>query len=192
MSPAADGGRHDREMRLDPKALPHRFTYDTGLDGAAAEAAVLLDRERIRICRTLPSGIPMVMQLPLAAFEGVAIRFEASPGYTPDGLRAVLELRHTDPHLSVPLGFADDVRDMIADWRAWARVLALPLLVTEADDSLTTVESRIGAVEATPAKPRRRRSVLAQRRPRFLVRRRTGVLPEVPEIVGGREIFAWE
>ncbi|MEJ1157741.1 DUF6101 family protein [Prosthecomicrobium sp. N25] len=190
--PTWDRTPADSGLRVDPAALPQRFCFHTGLEGEAALATATLDRGQVRVRRRLPSGIPMVLSLPMRAFEGVAVRFEPSPGYSADGLRAVLELRHRDPALSVPLAIAEDARDVVADWRSWGRVLGLPLLVAEADASLTVVEERLGGLSVQPAKPRRRRSVLAQRRPRFLVRRQPGDPTAVPQIVAGEEISAWD
>lgn len=180
----------EKAIRLDPQALPHRYKYRTGLEGDAAEAAVLLDRTMATVCRRLPSGIPMAMRMTMHAFEGVAVRF--APGDDGDSMKVVLELLHRDPNLSLPLAVVDDMDDVVADWRSWGRALSLPLLVVEADGSYRPVEARLGAVDIRPTRPRRRRSILAQRRPRFLVRRRVPVIPEVPTFVAGREITAWE
>ena len=106
-----------------------------------------------------------------------------------DGL-VVLELLHRDPHLSLPLSVAASLDDVVADWRAWSRVLALPMLMVEDDGSWRPLEERIGSVGVRPVQPRRRRSVLNARRPRFLTRRKTGIAPAEPVMVANtRELF---
>jgi hypothetical protein len=183
-------------VRLDPAALPHRFRYDTGVDPRTGrpmgEAAVILDGTMVQVCRRLPSGIPMAMRLPMAAFEGVAVRMSDDPS-DPDGEGLViLELLHRDPHLSLPLSVARDLDDVVADWKAWARVLMLPKLLVETDGSWRSLETRLGAVEVAPVKPRRRRSILAGRRPRFLTRRKVGVRGRDTVVIEKCEIFGRE
>lgn len=180
-------------VRLDPYSLPQRFRYDTGLDPRngqpMGEAAVTLEAHAARVNRRLPSGIPMAMCLPMAAFEGVALRVIPEADGADDGV-VVVELLHRDPQLSLPLSVASGLDDVVADWRAWARVLALPMLLVESDGTWRALETRIGSVVVETARPRRHRSVMNGRRPRFLVRRKVGVVPEVPVIVEGREIIA--
>lgn len=187
-------------VRLDPFSLPHRFRYDTGTDPRdgkpMGEAAVFLEKSMASICRRLPSGIPMAMRLPMAAFEGVAVRMVpptiAEDGESDgDGL-AVVELMHRDPQLSLPLSVADDLEEVVADWKAWARVLGLPMLIVEVDGSWRAIDSRIGQVVVGRVRPRRARSVMNGRRPRFLTRRKVGRLPAEPVMIAGREIFGRE
>lgn len=187
-------------LRLDPFSLPHRFRYDTGLDPRSGKpmgpAAVFLEKTMASICRRLPSGIPMAMRLPMAAFEGVAVRMVAETigadgAGDGDGV-AVVELMHRDPQLSLPLAVASDLGEVVADWRAWAKVLGLPMLLVETDGSWRAIETRLGQVVVGRVRPRRARSVMNGRRPRFLTRRKTGSLPAEPVMVAGCEIFGRE
>jgi hypothetical protein len=178
-------------VRLDPYALPQRFRYDTGLSGEASEAAVVLDRGLATISRRLPSGIPMAMRMPMDIFEGVAVRMVPASDGSED-VTIVVELLHRDPMLSLPLMVTTEMDDVIADWRAWGRILGVPLLLVDADGSYRPVETRIGCVTVQPMKPRRKRSVLAKRRPRFLARRRTGDATRSVMIAPSREITSWE
>lgn len=177
-------------VRLDPFKLPHAFRYHTGLDGAAAEASAVLDADRVRICRTLPSGIPATFDMPFSMFEGVAVRTTVHLGS--DTPLVVIELLHRDPQMSVPLAVMEDYSDVIADWKAWARVLRLPMIHVGADGAVQTLEKRLGRLAVQTMKPRRRRSVLAGRRPRFLVRRKPGVVRSITMIAHDREISGWE
>lgn len=186
-------GRPFEPVRLDPFSLPHRFRYDTGIDPRSGqplgEAAVMLEAHMAQVCRRLPSGIPMAMRLPMSAFEGVAVRVIPEVDGESEGL-VVVELLHRDPQLSLPLSVAESLDDVVADWRAWARVLALPMLLVEVDGSWRALEERIGSVVVNSARPRRHRSVMNGRRPRFLVRRKVGVMPKEPVLLKLREIIA--
>src|SRR5262245_32428076 len=103
------------------------------------------------------------LHAPLAAYRGVAIRMEPPAGETAATVAVVLE--HSDPALSLTLYRAADGADIVAEWRAWGRALAVPLLVAEADGRLREPFERIGAVRVgSPAPRRRRRSSLAARR----------------------------
>jgi hypothetical protein len=184
--------RAGEPLRLDPMALPAKYRYDTGIDPRSGrpmgEAAVILEPTMAQVCRRLPSGIPMAMRLPMAVFEGVAVRMTADPADRDgDGL-VILELLHRDPHLSLPLSVARDLDDVVADWKAWAKVLRLPMLVVEVDGSWRALETRLGAMVVASPRPRRRRSVLAGRRPRFLTRRKVGLRLEAI-VLEKRELF---
>ncbi len=175
-------------VRLDPSVLPQRFKYRTGLGGEAGEAAVILDRAMATVCRRLPSGIPMAMRMPINVFEGVAVRMANTGGE----VMIVVELLHRDPMLSLPLMVTLEMDDVVADWRAWGRALSLPLLMVNPDGSYQPVEDRIGAVAVGVTRPRRRRTVLAKRRPRFLLRRRPGNGELGTPVNDEREITSWE
>src|SRR5260370_7793317 len=112
-----------RAVRLDPLALPVRFTAsDAGADERVRW--VELDRERV-VLRRAVRGIPMAIQLPVNAFLGVALRLVATAG----GECVTLSLEHRDPALSGPLFSQADGNDVIADWQLWAPPLGLPLLL---------------------------------------------------------------
>lgn len=177
-------------MRLDPFSLPVRFT---AADEAADERLRVVDlhRERVVLRRSV-RGMRMALNLPVAAFRGVAIRLVfAEAGTGPSSMAVVLE--HGDPSLSLPLFFATASDDIVAEWQSWGRVLGLPLLVAEDDGSLREPFARLGAflrIEA-PTWRRRRRSAIARRRPARFMRRRSGVLPKTPLVHRDeREIIA--
>jgi len=175
-----------RIERLDPFALPLRFTVS---DKAADERirSVELTRERVVVRRAV-GGIKMAVNLPVAAYLGVAIRMEPPAGENPGAIAVVLE--HRDPGLSLPLYRAADGTDIVAEWQSWGRVLSLPLLVAEPDGRLREPFERLGALRvAAPASRRRRRTALKGRRPSILLRRRMGQMPASPIMHRGeREI----
>jgi len=95
----------------------------------------------------------MPLSLPLAAYRGIVIRLEPPAGEAAAAVAVVLA--HSDPALSRTLYRATHGNDIIAEWRAWGRALALPLLVAEADGGLRGPFARIGAVRVgRPAKRR--------------------------------------
>jgi len=177
-----------RAGRLDPFSLPVRFE---AADEAADQQLRVVDlhRERVVVRRAV-GGMRMALNLPLSAFRGVAIRLSGEPGLPPSAISVVLE--HGDPALSLPLFSSPESDDILAEWRCWGRVLGLPLLVVEADGRLREPFPRLGAVRVEkPSLRRRRRTAIARRRPRALLRRFTGRPANTPAVIRGeREIIA--
>jgi hypothetical protein len=160
-----------RDDRIDPFTLPVKFA---ARDKTADEHVryVELTRERVVVRRAV-RGIKMAVNLPVAAYLGVALRMDPPTGETPGAVSIVLE--HRDSALSLPLFSANDGTDVAAEWQSWARVLKLPLLVAEEDGRLREPFQRIGALRVgSPTWRRRRRSILRQRRPSILLRRKVG------------------
>ena len=107
-----------RAERLDPFTLPIRFAVsDTAADQRVR--IVELTRERV-VMRRAVRGIKMAVNLPVAAYMGVAIRMEPPEGDKPGVVSVMLE--HRDPGLSLPLYRATDGTDIVAEWQSWARV----------------------------------------------------------------------
>ena len=177
-----------RNMRLDPFRLPQVVSYATRDD--FGDVTFTIDQRGAIVRRILKkSGLPATVVLPARAFRGVAARaIEDQDG----NVTVTLELLHNDPMLSVPLLVADNLEDVAADWRAWAEAYRLSMLLIEADGIARTLEESLGAaIRALPAKERRKRRASAQRRPRFLARRRAGDLG-LRLVVDGEEIIAPE
>jgi hypothetical protein len=182
-----------RALRLDPFALPVRFE---AADAAADEQRriVELHRERVVLRRSV-RGMRMAVNVPVAAFRGVAIRLQGqadanSANPLPTEIAVVLE--HADPALSLPLFASPECDDIVAEWQSWGRVLGLPLLVAEGDGSLREPFARLGAVRVeAPTWRRRRRTAIGRRRSARLLRRRPGIASEKPAVHRGeREIIA--
>jgi hypothetical protein len=177
-----------RTSRLDPFSLPVRFeATDESADGR--RRVIDLHRERVVVHRSL-RGMRMAVNLPVAAYRGVAIRLTGHANAPPTAIAVVLE--HCDPALSLPLFSSSATDDIVAEWQAWGRVLGLPLLIAERDGSLREPFARLGALRIeAPTWRRRRRSAIARRRPALLLRRRAGKPSEVRAIHRGeREIIA--
>jgi hypothetical protein len=177
-----------RALRLDPFALPVRFAAsDKGADERVR--IVELSRERVVVRRAV-RGIKMAVKVPVAAYLGLAVRMQPPQADTPGTVSIVLE--HRDPALSLSLFSAIDGTDIVAEWQSWSRVLGVPLLVVDADGRLREPAQRIGLVViATPTRRRRKRSVIARRRPTLPLRRIFRVAPSAPIVHRDeREIIA--
>lgn len=177
-----------RVQRLDPLALPVRFTAsDVGADERVRD--VELTCERV-VLRRAVRGIRMAVNLPVTAFLGVALRLVPSACGAPDLVTVCLE--HRDAGLSVPLFSAADSDDVVAEWQLWAKVLKLPLLVAHVDGSLTEPFARLGLIRVQSPEPRRRRkNAIKARHPSILLRRLPAAPPAEPAVHRGeREIIA--
>ena len=171
-----------RAFPLDPHTMPMR--PPVYFDGGAT--AFVLDRKRVIVRRPV-RGQTMTLAVPISAYRGVAVRI--LPNGDPGDIRVTVELMHRDPALTVPLVVADEPEDVAADWQAWGRALNLPLLLVAEDGTVKMPVDRLGGLVVAETKPRRRHSFFADRRPRFLTRRKVGRKGEQPRITG-REIIA--
>ncbi len=173
----------NREIRLDPYALPQEITYDRmkrELSGVSNDNPVnfkLNTKGAVMKC-DLDCGVPLSMSLPKNAFQGVAARaFENEDGTT----TVTLELLHRDRALSVPLCVADTVEDAASDWHSWSRTLGLPMLLVDAAGNATTVKDPSGIASLGP-RPRRRRQAMIKHRPNFMRRRKVGMIGPVVRV----------
>jgi hypothetical protein len=156
-----------RALRLDPLSLPVSFdAHDARADGGVRR--VELHRERVVLHRAI-HGMQMAVSIRVRDFLGIALR----------GIddAQMLVLVHRDPSLTIPLGVSSDREEIAAAWQMWGDIFALPLLPED--------EAR------EPAARRRRHNAIRARRPKFLVRRRSGDLLNPANIhQGEREIIA--
>ncbi|MBR1208998.1 DUF6101 family protein [Bradyrhizobium sp. JYMT SZCCT0180] len=163
INPAGSG----RVLRLDPLSLPLRFdAQDTRADGGVRQ--IELHRERV-VLRRAVKGMQMAVNVRVSDFLGVALR----------GLddAQMLVLVHRDPSLNIPLGVSSDAEELSSAWQMWSDIFALPLLPED--------KAR------EPAPRRRRHNAIRARRPKFLVRRRSGDLLNPANMHRGeREIIA--
>jgi hypothetical protein len=174
-------------LLLDPFCLPARYA---AIDAAADERVrhVELYRERVVVRRCL-GGMRMALNMPLSAFAGVAIRTCAGDGSEPATVSVILE--HKDPSLALPLFVSAEADDAAAQWRTWAKVLGLPMLV-EDDGQWREPFARMGGVRIERVRARRRRrNAIKRRRPTMPLRRLMGKLnADTPVYRGEREIIA--
>ncbi|WP_337266261.1 DUF6101 family protein [Oryzifoliimicrobium ureilyticus] len=173
------------KFRLDPLRFPQQVSY--AIQGSAGDVSITIDERGAVLRKILPSsGLPLSIALPKRAFKGVAAR---AIDHGNGAVTVTLELHHDDPELCIPLLVAHDLADIAADWRGWSEAFHIPMLMIEADGVARPLEDHIGDLRTARVQPRRRHSYFANRRPRFLVRRRTGKLG-VSMKIEGREIIA--
>ncbi len=171
-----------RVFRLDPFALPVRHGDGSGSSG------FVLERERALVRRAMRGGGAAMLAVPVSAYAGVSVRIVP----TGEGeIRAIVELMHRDPGLTLTLVVAEAPEDAAADWLAWGKTLNLPLLVIEPDGTVKPALDRIGALVVAKPGSRRNRGLFQGRRSRFARRRRSGS-GGTPERLTGREIIARE
>ena len=175
-----------RDMRLDPFRLPQVVSYAARDD--FGDVTFTIDHRGAVLRRVLAmSGLPITVALPASTFQGVAARAIEDEF---NNVTVTLVLLHPDPMLSVPLLVADDFEDISADWRAWAEAYRLPMLLIEADGIARTLQESIGAgIKTLPPRDRRQGRATHSRRPRFLMRRKTGDLG-LRLVIQGHEIIA--
>ena len=177
-----------RALRLDPHALPARYVArDGAADGQVRN--IELDRDRV-VLRRAVRGIPMKVGVPVHEFRGVTLRTLPPEDGEPAAVAVMLE--HRDNALSVPLFVAAEGDDAMAEWKSWARVLGVPLLVVEGDGALREPFQRIGRLDVgRPGPRRRRRAAIKWRRPSILMRRKPGRPSATPTVhKDEREIIA--
>jgi Family of unknown function (DUF6101) len=156
-----------RALRLDPLSLPVSFdAHDARADGGVRQ--IELHRERVVLRRAL-HGMQMAVSVRVSDFLGVALR----------GIddAQMLVLAHRDPSLTIPLCVSSDRDEIVAAWQMWSDIFALPQLPEDKAHD--------------PAQRRRRHHTIRARRPKFLVRRRSGDLLNPANLhQGEREIIA--
>lgn len=153
-----------RSLRLDPLSLPVRFdAHDPRADGYTRQ--IELHRERV-VLRRAVRGMRMAINVRVSDFIGIALRGN-------DAAQSLV-LVHRDPSLSVPLLVGAAANELTEAWTIWSELFALPQL----DEGATR-----------PAARRRRANAIRARRPKFLMRRRTGMARELP-VHREREIIA--
>jgi len=131
---------------------------------------VELHRERVVVRRRV-RGVPMAINLSVAAFLGVALRV------IPNGEAATvcLTLEHPDPDLSIALYQSGESDEVVAEWQSWAKILQRPLLVTDDGGALHEPFPRLGQLRlGQVVSRRRRRTAMKARRPSIGWRRRNG------------------
>lgn len=102
---------------------------------------------------------------PVSGYEGVALRVLPCDAKA-NKCVAVVELSHggnLGRNLVVYAG--DDGIDAAARWRAWGRMLRLPLLIEDREGQLHPAERRLGAIEISDPQPHAGANPLSARRP---------------------------
>lgn len=107
---------------------------------------------------------------PRASFQGVMLKvppLRASEGY-------VIVLAAVEGHEDVLLAHDLGDDEVVARWRGLAHTLGLPPVLCHANGEMEFLHKQLGAVMLGRQSARRRSRLVANRRPRFLMRRKTG------------------
>ncbi len=174
---ATGSGQH---FRLDPFALPVCHS------AIGEMTAFTLDRDQAVVRRPV-AGRLASLSVPVRAYAGVSVRIE--PAGQAGAISVIVELRHKDPRLTLPLVVADEPEDAAADWIAWGRALNLPLLVVQHDGTIRVPVERLGGLVIWSPRPRRNRALFRGRRSRQIRRRKPGRSQGLDRLAG-REIIA--
>ncbi|HVX80165.1 MAG: DUF6101 family protein [Devosia sp.] len=117
------------------------------------------------------SGVTVKIKVPVDEFIGVAV----STTISEDGvLTSAIELVHTDPDLNYRVFEEVGNQSVVAEWQNWGKKLRLPLYIMAGDGSLLPYSQQVDGVLLGNATERRRLAAEANRRPRFLHRRKPG------------------
>lgn len=117
------------------------------------------------------SGVAIKVKVPVSEYFGVAV----STAISDDGiLSSVIELVHEDTSLNYQVFKEVGNFDVVAEWQNWGRKLRLPLFIKSGDGSLMPYSQQVDGVALGNTTERRRTEKQANRRPRFLNRRKSG------------------
>jgi hypothetical protein len=101
----------------------------------------------------------------------------------------LIDVVDRDSTMLVRLGPFDQ-DDIVAVWRSLGASSGLPLMVERPDGGLDAPYAQVGPLPLGAVRIRRRHGLLSGRRPRFLVRRKTGRLPPRPRVFRKDELFS--
>ena len=142
-----------RALRLDPFSLPARFA---ATDAVAGERVRHVEHHRERVVvRHSPAGMRISLNMPVSALAGVVIRVVAGEGEIGPTITFVLEQK--DLSLALPLFVSSKTAEAFTEWRNWANLFGLPLLMAEEVGVLREPFTRMGGVYVGEGRPRRHR-----------------------------------
>jgi len=117
------------------------------------------------------SGVTVKIKVPVDEFVGVAVITSISD----EGeLSSAIELVHDDSELNYRVFSEVGNANVVAEWQNWGRKLRLPLFIQSGDGKLMPYSQRVSGIVVGDEKSRRKLAIDANRRPRFLNRRRPG------------------
>ena len=140
--------------------------------GAANDDGAREPVKTVTVRRTLEkSGVAVKIKVPVDEFIGVAVSTHISE----DGvLTSAIELVHGDPELNYRVFEEVGNQCVVAEWQNWGRKLRLPLYIMAGDGSLLPYSQQVDGIMLGNATGRRKLVADANRRPRFLNRRKPG------------------
>ncbi|UXN06268.1 DUF6101 family protein [Bartonella sp. HY761] len=130
---------HMHELRLDPCHLPQKIAFhgqNTVFCGTLTENTIIVQQDNSAANSALPQDSNVIKIIPLSSYYGVSAH--RLKGGKNDNLLALM-LVHKDPSLSIPLLISDNYDDVLLDWRLWADLYNLPMMVIDEFDELRPV-----------------------------------------------------
>lgn len=117
------------------------------------------------------SDVEVKVKVPVSEYVGVAI----STKITEDGvLSSAINLIHDDADLNYQVFEEVGNDNVVAEWQNWGRKLRLPLFIRAGDGQLMPYSQHVDGVMLGQMTARRKTMGEANRRPRFLNRRKLG------------------
>ena len=117
------------------------------------------------------SGVAIKIKVPVTEFIGVAVATEISE----DGmLVSSIELVHSDEELNYRVFEEEGNHNVVAEWQNWGKKLRLPLFIKAGDGAYMPYSQQVDGVAVGNSASRRKLIAEANRRPRFLNRRKPG------------------
>jgi uncharacterized protein DUF6101 len=119
------------------------------------------------------SGLEIKVKVPVTHYYGVAV----STTISQDGLlTSAIELVHRDDALNYRVFEEEGNYAVVAEWQNWGKHLNLPLFIRDGRGELIAYSQHVGGVLLGEVPQRRKLASQANRRPRFLNRRRLGIV----------------
>lgn len=117
------------------------------------------------------SGVAIKVKVPVTEFIGVAVATRISE----DGvLTSSIELVHSDSELNYRVFEEEGNHNVVAEWQNWGKKLRLPLFIKAGDGAYMPYSQQVDGVMVGNTQGRRKLVAEANRRPRFLNRRKPG------------------
>jgi hypothetical protein len=158
------GARSAARTAAEPySALKLGPANDNGIKAAVKTVTVRKQLEK--------SGVSIKVKVPVHEFVGVAVSTKISEEGV---LSSAIELVHGDPDLNYRVFEEVGNSNVVAEWQHWGKKLRLPLYIKAGDGSLLPYSQQVDGVVVGINTARRRLATDANRRPRFLNRRKPG------------------
>jgi hypothetical protein len=117
------------------------------------------------------SGVSIKIKVPVTEFIGVAVATSISEEGV---LMSSIELVHSDSELNYRVFEEQGNHNVVAEWQNWGKKLRLPLFIKAGDGQYMPYSQQVDGVMLGSSAGRRKLAAEANRRPRFLNRRKPG------------------
>lgn len=117
------------------------------------------------------SGVAIKIKVPVTEFIGVAVATRINDEGV---LTSSIELVHSDHELNYRVFEEEGNHNVVAEWQNWGKKLRLPLYIKAGDGAYMPYGQQVDGVVLGQSASRRKLIAEANRRPRFLNRRKPG------------------